>query len=136
MEPIAGPITLGFQRRDDRRCGRLRMVRQAGWYQRISEAAEDESRPMSAALKQPSRREGARQKAEIRHVDRARGASFRQWRSRLYGRAPTLTSVKFLTPDLEALWLANEAKFHPGHTYSDLEIYGADYDLHEAGLLR
>jgi hypothetical protein len=91
---------------------------------------------MSAALKQSSWRETARQKAEVRHVESGRVVSLKQWRQRLYGRAPALSGVRFLTPDLEAIWLANEAKYHPGHGFSDLEIYGADYNLHEAGLLR
>jgi hypothetical protein len=90
---------------------------------------------MSAALKQPSRREAARQKTEARHVERGRVVGLTQWRQRLYGRAPALSGVRFLTPDLEALWLANEAKYRPGHGFSDLEIHGADYDLHEAGMM-
>jgi hypothetical protein len=91
---------------------------------------------MSAALKRPSQREAVRHKAEARGVENSNIVNLKQWRQRLYGRVPDLTGVKFITPALEALWRDNEAKYHPGHGYSDLEIYGTDYDLHEAGLLR
>jgi hypothetical protein len=82
-----------------------------------------------------SRREADQWKADDRRAERARAATIRQWRRRLYGRVPDLTAGKFITPALEALRRENEAKYHPRHGYSDLEIYGASYDLSEAGMM-